>query len=170
MEKVWQQFEKREKQANNSELEVLLHKTIKKVGEDIENLRLNTAIAAMMILMNKVAEVKSANEDFWQKFLIVLAPFAPHIAEELWHDLGNKTSIFKEAWPSYDPDLIKEDMAEYSVQINGKIRAKLSLPVDVSEEDAVKAAKADENVIKHLAGQEIKKVIFVKGKMISLVV
>ncbi len=170
LEKISNQFENRKDGAKNEELETLLHKTIKKVGEDIESLRFNTAIAAIMILVNKIVEIKSADNDFWQRFLVILSPFAPHLSEELWQQLGHKDSIFKSTWPTYNEELIKETTVDYAVQVNGKLRGKLSLAVDVGEDEAVATAKADVNVAKYLEGQEIKKVIFVKGKMISFVI
>ncbi|MFA6918653.1 MAG: class I tRNA ligase family protein [Patescibacteria group bacterium] len=149
------------------ELEILLHKTIKKVGEDIENMRFNTAISAMMVLIN---ESKVVSKEFVEKFLIILAPFAPHMTEELWNKLGHKESIFKEAWPKYDESKIKDEEIELVIQINGKVRAKLKLPVDISEADAIKLAKEDDNVKKYLEGAEIKKTIFVANKLISFVI
>jgi leucyl-tRNA synthetase len=145
----------------------LLHKTVKKVGEDIENMRFNTAISAMMVLIN---ESKVVSKEFVEKFLIILAPFAPHMAEELWNKLGHKESIFKEAWPKYDESKIKDEEIELVIQINGKVRAKLKLPVDISEADAIKLAKEDDNVKKYLEGVEIKKTIFVANKLISFVI
>ena len=148
-------------------LETILHKTIKKVGEDIENMRFNTAISAMMVLVN---ESKGISKEFLEKFLLILSPFAPHMAEELWTKLGHKESIFKEAWPKYDESKIRDEEVELVVQINGKIRAKLKLPADTSEAEAVKVAKSDENVKKYLDGVEIKKTIFVANKLISFVI
>jgi leucyl-tRNA synthetase len=154
---------------NDSQVEILLYKTIKKVGEDIEKMSYNTAISAMMVLVNKIQETKSITKEQWKKFLIILSSFAPHIAEELWSKLGHQESIFKESWPKYDESKIKDEEIELPVQVNGKVRAKLKLPADVSEAEARKLALADENVKKYVIS-EPKKVIFVKGRMISIVV
>jgi leucyl-tRNA synthetase len=175
LDKVWGLFQDtrhkiQDTKNSNAELEILLNKTIKKVGEDIEKMSFNTAISAMMILINKFNEVAEVTKESLEKFLIILAPFAPHLAEELWSKLGNKKSIFVQSWPEYDESKIKDETIELPVQINGKVRAKLKLPADISEENAVAAAKADENVAKYLQGQTIKKVIFIKGKMLSFVV
>ncbi|MDD5590296.1 MAG: leucine--tRNA ligase [Candidatus Portnoybacteria bacterium] len=174
------------------EIEVLLNKTIKKVSEDIENLKFNTAISQLMVLGNSFYKVgekeriplgssldkyysESINgqrikkSDF-EKFVILLAPFAPHMAEELWSNLGHDKSIFTESWPEYDPALIKEDTIQLPVQVNGKVRAVLSAPADISEEEAKKLALSDENVKKWLEGKEPKKVIFVKGRLLNLLV
>jgi leucyl-tRNA synthetase len=123
----------------------------------------------MMVLVNKIQETKSITKEQWKKFLIILSSFAPHIAEELWSKLGHQESIFKESWPKYDENKIKDEEIEIPVQVNGKVRAKLKLPADVSGAEARKLALADENVKKYVIS-EPKKVIFVKGRMISIVV
>ncbi len=148
-------------------LEIILNKTIKKVGEDVENMRFNTAISAMMVLIN---ESKGVSKEFLEKFLLILSPFAPHMTEELWTKLGHKESIFKESWPKYDESKIKDEEVELVVQINGKIRAKLKLPTGTTEAEAIATAKNDENVKKYLDGVEIKKTIFVQNKLISFVI
>jgi len=161
----------------------LIHKTIKKVSEDIENFRFNTAISALMIQFNgvdsrpdwrpKIEETKngySCDLEALNNFLILLAPFAPHLAEELWAELGHKVSIFKEKWPEYDPDLIKDKEVEVVVQINGKVREKVRVSPDISEEEIKKLVLASEKIKQWLAGREPKKVIYVKGRLVSIVV
>ncbi|MEK7583179.1 MAG: leucine--tRNA ligase [Patescibacteria group bacterium] len=139
-----------------------LHQAIKKVGEDIEKLHFNTAISELMKLLNEREVVDEV-------FLKLLAPFAPHLSEEIWHNvLGKKTSIHLESWPVYDPALIKEDMAMIAIQVNGKTRAVIQLPTESDEQTVRAAAEADEHVARHLSGP-IKKVIFVKGKLCNLV-
>ena len=128
----------------------------------------NTAISTMMVLANKIQEIKTVSSKQFEKFLIILSPLAPHLAEELWEKLGHTESIFKEKWPEYDPSKVVDSEIEMPVQVNGKVRAKLKLPADVGEEEAKAAALADEQVKKYLTG-EPKKVIFVKGKLISIV-
>jgi len=157
----------------------LIHRTIKKVSEDIENMRFNTAISSMMEYfnerdfaskINKHEELEGNEVDMEaiQKFLIILSPFAPHLAEELWEKLGHKDSIFKEKWPQYDPDLIIEKEIEFVVQVNGKVRDRVTVSPDITEEEAREMALNSEKVKKFLKGQP-KKVIFVKGKLINLV-
>lgn len=172
LNKVWelsQQVESKKLKVESEELEILLHKTIKKVGEDIETMSFNTAISAMMMLANEMQEAKDFPLGIFDKFLIILSPFAPHLAEELWSKLGHKESIFKEAWPAYDPEKIIDAEIELPVQVNGKVRAKLILPADVSEAEAVKAALDNPAVQKYVM-TEPKKMIYVKGRMISIVV
>ena len=177
LEKTWKIYQKAElldcgkgcKDAPEG-MPQLLHKTIKKVTEDIENLRFNTAISQMMIFMNFVAQFNKMPRHAAEAFLILLAPFAPHMAEELWASLENKDSIFKAKWPEYNPELIKEDTFQMPVQINGKVRAILTVPADISEEEAKKLSMSDINIIKWLEGKEPKKVIFVKGRLVNIVV
>lgn len=168
LEKVWNLVNgySQDEEINADQI-VVLNKTIKKVGEDVENMRFNTAISAMMVLLNGS---KVMSKEFLQKFLIILAPFAPHMAEELWTKLGHKESIFKESWPKYDESKIRDEEVELVVQINGKVRAKLKLPMDTSEAEAIALAKSDENVKKYIEGVEIKKTIFVANKLISFVI
>lgn len=158
----------------------LIHKTIKKVSEDIENMRFNTAISSMMEYFNERDFASKINEhgelegdgvdvEAIQKFLIILSSFAPHLAEELWEKLGHKQSIFKEKWPAYDPRLVKDEEIEFVVQVNGKVRDRMKLPADISEDEAREKALNSEKVKKFLKG-EPKKVIFVKGKLINFVV
>jgi len=154
----------------------LLHKTIKKVGVDIENFRLNTAVSSLMILVNELTDYKAKNQA-WPfavkdglSLLQILAPFAPHLSEELWARWGNKDSIFRSVWPLCDESLMKDDIVNLVVQINGKLRASLETPADINEDDAVSLAKANDNVRKWLEGKEIVKIIFVPGKLLNIVI
>lgn len=169
LNKVWDIGQQEMSVSENNEVEILLHKTIKKVGEDIEVMGYNTAISALMMLLNKIQEIKTVSRKQWEKILIIISPLAPHLAEELWSQLGHKESIFKEQWLDYDPAKVIDAEKEIPVQVNGKVRAKLMLATDITEEAATAAALADDNVKKYLSG-EPKKVIFVKGKLISIVV
>ncbi|OGY48989.1 MAG: leucine--tRNA ligase [Candidatus Buchananbacteria bacterium RIFCSPHIGHO2_02_FULL_40_13] len=163
---------------NIKELEILLNQTIKKVSDDIENMKFNTAVSALMILLNKYfdlsisdfAKEKIIFEKFSKNFLILFSPFAPHIAEELWQKLGHNKILLKEEWPKADEAKLKDEEVEIVVQINGKVRAKIKLPSDISEEEAIVAAKADLNIQKYLADQKIKKTVFVPGRLISFVI
>ncbi|MFA5029152.1 MAG: class I tRNA ligase family protein [Patescibacteria group bacterium] len=172
LEKVWLFFgdEKNITKEADEELERVLNKTIKKVGEDIETMHFNTAVSAMMILVNKITEKKSATKEILEKFLIILSPFAPHLTEELWGRLGHQNSIALEKWPAYDKVLIKDEQVEIVVQVNGKVRAKILVSADISEGEVVELAGQNENVKKYLEGQQIKKTVFVPGKLISFVV
>ncbi len=173
LEKVWelgQKVKSQKSKEENQELEILLHKTIKKVAEDIEKMGFNTAISAMMILVNKFQEVKVFNQIYLENFLVILAPFAPHMCEELWESLGHKESIFKEEWPEYDPKKIIDEEIEMPIQVNGKVRGKIRVATEVTEDEAFKLALGEPNVAKYLEGVEIKKKIFVKGRLISFVI
>ena len=154
----------------NSELESLLHQTIKKVTEDIENLKFNTAISSLMILLNKIEKQETISNIQYSQFLILLSPFAPHITEELWKDLGNKKSIHLQKWPEYDKELAKEKEIELVIQINGKVRDRLKVSADISEEEAEKVSLESEKIKKWIEGKEVRKIIFVKGKLVNVVV
>lgn len=154
----------------NSKLKTLIHKTIKKVGEDIENFRFNTAISALMILANEMEKQPEIDRRNFEQMLLILSPFAPFITEELWSRLGHTESIFLEKWPEYDPKYIKDEEIELVVQVNGKVRDKILVNADISEEEAKRMAAESEKVKSHIGDKKIKKIIFVKGKLLSIVV
>ena len=168
LEKVWRLQEKVEKGGQQDA--ALLHKTIKKVTEDIDALKYNTAIAKFMELVNAWGKRDSIDEDEFKAFVLLLAPFAPHMAEELWESFGNKHMLSHEAWPTHDESLIVEESLTIAVQVNGKVRAQVEVAVDANEDEVKDAALAQENVQKWLDGNEPKKVIYVKGKLVSIVV
>jgi len=151
-----------------------LNQTIKKVEEDIGALQLNTAIASMMELLNVMDSLDTRNSMVLvycvKKLTQLLAPFAPHLSEELWSILGHQESVFKSQWPSYDKDAIREEEITFVVQVNGKLRASMSLPVGMSEMKAKELALSNERVKKFLEGKNIIKSIFVQNKLINLVV
>ena len=153
-------------------LEQKLHATIQKVTDDIAALRYNTAIAAMMEYLNAVREGgRAANRGEVESLVPLVAPFAPHIAEELWERLGHPTSLFEAAsWPAYDPAKAVADTIEMVVQVNGKVRARLPMVRGVAQQDAHTAALADENVARFLDGMQVRKVIFVPDRLINIVV
>jgi len=167
LERIWKLKPAAEDGKN---LESLFHKTIKKVSEDIENLKFNTAISAMMILVNESNGGEAMTKQQYEIFLKLFAPFAPHMAEELWNILGHKESVFAEAWPRYDEALAKDEVIQLPVQINGKVRAILTVPASVSEEEVTKLSMSDSNIIKWLEGREPRKVIFAKGRLVNIVV
>ncbi|MBU3925329.1 class I tRNA ligase family protein, partial [Patescibacteria group bacterium] len=168
---------------NSNKLERLVHQTIKKVTEDIEEFKFNTAISALMILANEFERQEKTPKDYYEKFLIILAPFAPHIAEELWSFFAkaaddkspeNKNkyqeSIFEQSWPKYDPRLVSEEEIELVIQINGKVKDRIKAAADISEDEAKKLALESEKIKKAIDGKGVKKVIFVKGRLINVVV
>ena len=153
----------------SKELEVSFHKTIKKVSEDIENMKFNTAIAALMALLNEIYEVGSINKGELKAFVKLLAPFTPHVCEEVWSVLGEEGFIALAQWPGFDEAKTVDATIEVPVQICGKLRATVSIPKDSSAEDAVAAAKADAKVQEFLDGKTIIKEIYVPGKIINIV-
>jgi len=153
----------------NSKLDILVHKTIKKVSEDIEAMRFNTAISALMILANALEKEEKISLLHYTCYLILLSPFAPFIAEELWSKLGHTESIFMEHWPEYDPAKIQDEEIELVIQVNGRVRDKIQVSADISEGEAKELAKNSEKIKAYIDGKEIRKIIFVKGKLISIV-
>lgn len=153
-----------------------LHKTIKKVGEDIVDFKFNTAISSLMILVNEISDFKAKEKAWpllkedWFKFIALLAPFAPHLSEEMWSNQGQTDSVFKSAWPKFNKKLIKDEIISLVVQVNGKLRATLKVVSDISELEAKAAALADQDVKKWVEGKEIVRIIFVKGKLLNIVV
>ncbi len=153
------------------ELESAFNKAIKKVGDDIENIKFNTAIATLMALINDISNVKSINKEELRVFSILLNPFAPHITEEVYEICGLGAGILAEAeWPKYDESKCVEDSIEIVVQVNGKIKAKLNVAIDASKEDVLALAKADEKVKKATDGMNIIKEIVVPKKLVNIVV
>lgn len=163
--------------ASESSLALLrtIHPTIRKVTRDLEDQKYNTAIAAMMEATNDLYALKKGgftDRGTWQfaleSLVALVAPFAPHMADELWHDLGRETSVQRDSWPKWDDQYLVSDTMTIIVQVNGKLRAKLDVARDTSEDEVKKLALADENVKKHVSG-EPKKVIYVKNKLVSVV-
>lgn len=161
-----------------AELERLLASAIKKVTEDLRDFGFNTAIATLMECVNELYKIKASHKlcraEPWSKALAnllqLLAPFAPHISEELWHQLGNKHSIHTSEWPTWDEKLLVRETMTIVVQVNGKVRANIEVPVEASEDDVTKTAQTDKNVEGYLKGKPPKKVIYVPGRLINFVV
>ena len=151
------------------EVETIFHQTIKKVSEDIETLKYNTAIAAMMSLLNAIDKTGSINRAEYRDLLILLNPFAPHMTEEIFEIMGFNGPITSQKWVTYDEEKCKESTVEIAVQINGKIKAKINVDAEISSEDAIALAKADEKVSGELNGKTIVKEIYVKGKLVNIV-
>jgi len=148
----------------------LLHQTIKKVGTDIDNFKFNTVVSALMILTNALSEAKAIDQKSYQILLQLLAPLAPHLAEELWQDLGNKGSIFKSSWPKYDEKLLVNEVITIVVQINGKMRDTFEIESSANEDEVKQTALARPTTQKWIKDMEIKKIIVVKGKVVNIVV
>jgi len=154
----------------NLSLKKLLNKTIKKVSEDIEAMRFNTAISAMMILASEMEKAENIGVTDFKKFLQILAPFAPHVAEEIWDMLGEKKTINFSKWPKWDENLIKDEEVKIAVQVNGKVRAEILIQTDEKEETVKEKAFANQAVLKFTGGKEPKKIIYVKNRLINIVV
>jgi len=160
-----------ELKVQNQKMERLMHKTIKKVTEDIEKLRYNTAISALMEFSNQIQNSESGIQSKYLKTLIsLLAPFAPHISEELWQRLGGDPSVFEQRWQKYDEELIEEEKITLIVQINGKLRDKMEVDKDISQEDAQTQILQRDKVKKYISNKKILKTIFVPGRLINFVV
>jgi leucyl-tRNA synthetase len=147
-----------------------LHQTIRKVTADTESLNYNTAIAAMMEYVNTVRGEGSVVRESVEPLVIMLAPYAPHLAEELWEAFGHKTTVFQAHWPAHDEHLAMEDEVEIAVQVNGKVRARFTVPRGASQEEVVDRAMQEEGVKKFVDGQKVKKVIYVQDRLVNLVV
>lgn len=148
----------------------LLHKTIKKVSEDIENMSFNTAVSSMMVLSNEMDKMEYVNEKDFKIFLQLLAPFIPHVTEELWNTLGEKKSIHKSIWPKFNPKLIVEESIKIVIQVNSKVRAEMNITKDMSEDDIKNDALKIEGVQNWLEGKKVLRVIYVKDRLVNIVV
>ena len=148
----------------------LLHQTIKKVGGDVETFGFNTAISSMMILVNHLIKQSVVPKSVVEQFVLILSPFAPHIAEELWQKLGHNKTLAYEPWPKFDPELVKEAEIELAIQVNGKIKDKIVVPAQADDEQIKQKALASEKVIAALAGKQPKKVIVIKSRLVNIVV
>lgn len=153
----------------SSDLEALMHKTIKKVTEDIDNLKCNTAIAAMMTLLNKVYEKKSITRAELRDLTIMLNPFAPHVTEELWEKMDFGGAVHDAKWPEYDDSKTVENSVEIVLQIMGKVRSRMTIPVDMPKDEVIALAKADEKIAAAIEGKTIKKEIYVPNKLVNIV-
>lgn len=170
VERIWRISEKVSEEASSLEVQKTLNKTIKKVGEDIEGFKFNTAVSASMILANIIESADKISRDDFKKFLQILAPFVPHVSEELWNMLGETGSIHVTSWPVYDENLVVDDSVTMGIQVNGKVRAEITIPVDVSEEAVRAQVLAIPEIQKWMEGREPKKFIYIPKKIISIVV
>ena len=155
----------------SEDMEILMNQTIKKVSDDIEAMKFNTAISQLMILLNEFNKKGSVNKKELETYLILLTPFAPHISEEMWSKLGNTNEIsISNIWPSYDESKLQGDTIEVPVQVNGKVRGKITVSQDASKEEIIEAAQEESNVKEFISGKEVVKVIYVPGKILNIVV
>ena len=171
LEGVWKAIHDRDPERTLPDaLRRAAHKTIRKVGDDLEGLRYNTAIAALMSLLNEVRRQGPADRWLSEAMVLMLAPFAPHIAEELWEILGHRESIFASRWPAYDEALTRDQVVELAVQVNGKVRGRIHVAADEAEDAVIARALADAAVQSAIAGKPIKRRVVVPGRLVSLVV
>jgi leucyl-tRNA synthetase len=147
-----------------------LHKLIGKVSYDIEHFSFNTSVSAFMICVNELTALRCAKRAVLEPLSVVLAPFAPHVAEELWHLLGNASTVCDAAWPVFDESYLREDTVTYAVSFNGRVRYSLELPVDLPRGEVEKAALTHDSSAKWLDGKTPKKVIVVPGKIVNIVI
>ncbi len=152
------------------DVERALHQAIKRVTEAVDNLRMNTAIADMMVFVNEATKAGGVPRAWFAAFVKIMSPFAPHLGEELWKRLGHTTSIAYAPWPAYDEAKLKRDTLTIAVQVQGKLRGTIEVAADAPEADILAAAKADPKVAEHLAGKAIKREVYVKGRLVNLVV
>lgn len=172
LERVWKMADLlTEDESMDKETEVLFHQSIKKVTEDFETLKFNTAIAQLMTLSIALRAKERVTRTEWKTFLLLLNPVAPHVTEELWERAGFTGHIATDgAWPEYQDDKLSENYAEMPIQINGKVRGKVVLPLKATQEQAVEAAQKEESIARYLEGKKLAKVIFVPNKILNLVV
>jgi len=156
--------------ADNKELERALHAAIKKVTTAVTDLRFNTAISEMMVFVNEATKAAAVPRAWFEMFVKILSPFAPHVAEELWQRLGHTTSIAFAPWPAHDEAKLVRDVMVIAIQVMGKLRGQIEVPLDASEQAILAAAKADDKVQSFLEGKPIKREIYVKGRLVNLVV
>ena len=174
--KLWKLFHNSQNQLDISDEEPVLkelkiiHKTIKKIGEDIENFSFNTSVSAFMICVNELSSLKCNKRKILNDLIIILSPFAPHIAEELWELSGNQPSVSNAVFPKYNPQYLVEDMVEYPVSFNGKMRLKIKLKADLTPAEIESEVLKDEGVVKFLKDGAPKKVIVVPGKIVNIVI
>jgi leucyl-tRNA synthetase len=178
LNRVWRMYVNAEGSFNSAIKDVkmtdeqmkLLHQTIKKTTIDIETLNFNTAISQMMIFVNEFSRLEVKPKKAMEAFLLLLAPFAPHISEEIWHKMGNKESLSYQQWPEYDEEKTKDQDVEMVVQVNGKIRGRHQLPIGLTQAEVNNIALSDESVKKHVVGKQVVKIIFLQNKLINIVV
>ncbi len=170
LDKVWRLSEKiSPSQKGNKEITTLIHKTVKKVGEDIHSFSLNTAVSSLMILVNRMDKEESISKKDFKTLLVLLSPFAPHVSEELWEKLGGKTSVHRAKWPEYNPEKILDEFSMIAIQINGKTRGEVEVPADSTEKEVLEEVRKGKVYTRWCEGEKIKKVIYIPGRIINIV-
>jgi leucyl-tRNA synthetase len=176
LDRVWRLFVNEDgtlsekiQDSTDTALERVYHQTVKKVTEDYEGLRFNTGISQLMVFINEAYKAEVLPKTFMEGFVKLLSPICPHIAEELWSKLGYSESISYEAWPAYDEAKLVEDEVEIVVQVNGKVRAKLSISANASKEEMEEIAMSDKSIQQQIEGKTVRKVIAVPGKLVNIV-
>ncbi|HAR6040866.1 TPA: leucine--tRNA ligase [Staphylococcus pseudintermedius] len=176
LDRVWRLFVTEDGQLTDKVIEgdtpalqTVYHQTVKKVTEDFESLSFNTAISQLMVFINECYKADNISKAYAEGFVKMLAPIAPHVGEELWSILGHDTTITYQPWPSFDPSLLEEDVVEIVVQVNGKVRAKIEIPKDMSKADMEATALANDNIKAAVEGKDVKKVIAVPQKLVNIV-
>jgi leucyl-tRNA synthetase len=169
LQRAWRLAQKERSDTDDAGLERLRHKTVKKVTDDIENFRFNTAISAMMIFVNEALNVP-VSRDTLEVFIRCLSPFAPHVAEEMWRRIGHDDLVCQSDWPGYDPALVVDETIELVVQVNGKLRARITMPAGTPKDEALAAARGDERLARWLDGTTVIKEIYVPDKLLNFVV
>ena len=170
LDKVWRTQELVDEDSNFEKMETLIHQTIKKVSEDYENLKFNTAIAQLMTLLNEFNNLDKISKEQYKIFLILLNPVCPHITEEIWQRMGYEGYVHEASWPEYDESKTILDVIELPIQVNGKLRATVEISRDASEDEVFEKAIADDVVAKYLEGKNIVKKIYVKGRIFNIIV
>jgi leucyl-tRNA synthetase len=154
----------------SSELEKALHRTIERVTGDMERLSFNTAIAALIEFMPGLVALERIPRSIAEPFLLMLAPLAPHLSEELWHRMGHEQSLSHEPWPEADAQQLVVETMRIAIQVNGKLRASIDVAAETEQQEILRLAKSDDNVVRHLAGKDIRREIYVPGRIVNLVV
>lgn len=170
LERVWNLQEKIVEEKDSDDILKLLHKTIKKVSEDIEELKFNTAVSFLMILSNELTKEEKVSKETLEKLVLLLSPFAPHFAEEMWERLGHKNSIFHKEWPKYNELLVQDEEINLVIQVNGKLRDTIKVPSGILREEAEKLALNNEKIKKFIGNKNPKKIIFVPDKLVNIVI
>jgi leucyl-tRNA synthetase len=176
LKKLWRLFFDEQKglivtddKAGPEELKIL-HKTIKKIEEDTERFSFNTSVSAFMVFVNELNDLKSHKREILEPLLIMLTPYAPHISEELWHQLGHKTTILDAPFPKFESKYVAETTKEYPVSINGKLRTTINIDLAADQKQVEEIVLVHPVVQKWMEGKAVKKVIYVKGKMVNVVI
>ena len=157
-------------EVEDADLERALHGALKKVTEGVESLRFNTAISEMMVFVNRATAAERVPRAWMETFLLTLSPFAPHVCEELWQRLGHERTLADEAWPAHDEAKLRVDTITIGVQVNGKRRGQVEIPADCGEEEAIRAARAEASVARHVEGKTVRREIYVPGRLVNIVV